>query len=319
MVARSNLGVDRVLTRFAQFHKNPLDAFCADKVLPPVSVQGQTGKFYSIANGFSFASPGFGITRGSGASFQRADMSVSQVSAYTLQEQGLEVPVDDVDANIAADDGLQLREAATQLAMHYLQIERERDACDNLLFNTSVVTQTSALSAGDRFDDAGSDPRDNAQLAGRTIEQEIGIPKRELTLVARPDVLDALATNPALLQFMRTAGPGVTMLEDDMIARALGIKAVIRAGAVANSAKEGQTASKGYIAPKSALLCYIEPNPVALRPQGFGVTFQKAGRPQMQIERYREEPRNEIILASAMEDRVATNAQAAYLFTTVIA
>lgn len=317
MTARSSLGVDRVLTRFAQFKRNQMDAFVSDRVLPPVQVSGQTGKFYTVANGFGFASPGFGINRGSGASFQRANLSLSQTSAYALKESGLEVPVDDVDASIAADDQLALREAASELALHYTMIERERDAFDNLLFNASVITQTSALASGNRWDDTG-DPREQANLAGQTIQKEMGVPKRELSLVINPESFDALAINPSLMQFLRTALPGLTQMNEMQVAQAMGIKSVIVANSVENTAKEGQTASRGYVAGKSALFCYIDPNPTALRPQGLGATFQKRGRPQGQIERYREEPRNEIVLASFMEDRVVVNAPAGYLFTTVI-
>jgi hypothetical protein len=318
MVARSNLGVDRVLTQFAQFKRNQMSAFVADRVLPPVQVNGQTGKFYTISNGFGFASPGFGINRGSGASFQRLDMSISQTSAYTLKESGLEAPVDDVDASIAADDGLALREAASELALHYTMIERERDCFDNLAFNASVITQTSALSGADRWDTDTSDPRDQVHLAAETVEQAIGVPQELLTMVLNPQGARALMKNAALLQFFRSAAPGTTMLNVQQLAIALGVKDVIIASAVENSAKEGQTASKGYIAGKSALFCYIDQNPTALRPQGLGVTFQKRGRPQGQIERYREEPRNEIVLSSFMEDRVVVNAEAGYLFTTVV-
>jgi hypothetical protein len=318
MVARTNLGVDRLLTQLAQRARNQMSAFAADRVLPPVQVSGQTGKFYTVANGFGFASPGFGINRASGASFQRLDMSVSQTSAYALKESGLEVPVDDVDANIAADDQLALREAAAELALHNVMIERERDAFDNLLFNASVITQTSALSGSDRWDADGSDPRDQVHLAAETIEQAIGVPQEMLSLVLNPQGARALMKNAALLQFFRSAAPGTTMLNQQQLAAALGIRNVIIASAVENTAKEGQTASKGYVAGKSGLFCYIEQSPTALRPQGLGATFQKRGRPQGQIERYREEPRNEIVLASFMEDRVVTNAEAGYLYTTVV-
>jgi len=203
------------------------------------------------------------------------------------------------------------------MALHWTMIERDRDAVDNLLFNASVITQTSALASGNRWDDTG-DPREQANLAGQTIQKAIGIPKRELTLMVNPESFDSLAINPSLLQFLRTSAPGLTQMDEMQMARALGIKDVVIAGAVENSAKEGQTESKGYIAGKSALFCYVEPNPTALRPQGLGATFQKRGRPQGQIERYREEPRKEIVLASFMEDRVVCNAEAGYLFTTVI-
>jgi hypothetical protein len=54
-----------------------------------------------------------------------------------------------------------------------------------------------------------------------------------------------------------------------------------------------------------------------MMPRGCGFTFQHRDM-GLQVERYREEPRTDIVLASALEDRVVTSAASAYLFTTVI-
>jgi len=297
--------------------RNESTSFVADRVLPPAMVNSRTGKFYTIGDGFSFASPGHGIVRTSGAAFNRLTMDVSQTSAYTLKEYGLEAPVDDVDASYAAADQVSLREGTTELAWNASMIERERDAAA-LLFNASVITQTSALSGASRWDNSASDPRDQALLAGQTVQKSIGIPRRKLSCLMGAEVFDQVVKNGALLQYFQSQVPGTTFLTEQQLAQALGVAEVIVGDAVGNSAEEGQTASNAYIWGKSCLFFYVVPNPRPMAPHGIGATFQMRGRPQGRVERYREEPRLEIVLPTWNEDRVVTTAAAGYLFTTVV-
>ena len=316
MVARTSLGIDKALTRFAILNRNPDDVFIADLVMPKIGVAGRTGKLYTVAEGFRFASPSQGLKRGSGAAFRRYSMNISNSSVYNLEEYGNEFPVDDIDAEFAGDDSVNLREAAAIMAVQQFQIEREREAAA-LMFSGSVITQTAALGAGSRWDDVGVDPRANIETAIQTIQKATGLPRAALSLCVGQEVADKLVRNDALMQFFRAGNPGVTMATLPQLASALGLKEVIVGGAVANSAKEGQTASNGYIWGKSALIFYREQSPMPMAPRGTGFTFHRSGY-DLKIERYREEPRSEIVLASALEDRVVTAASTGYLFTTVI-
>lgn len=317
MTARASLGVDKVLSNFAILNRNPDDVFIADKVLPPIGVSGRVGKLYTVANGFRFSSPLHTLKRGSGAAFRRFTLDVRNTSVYSLEEYGAEFPVDDVDAEFAKDDEVMLREAATTMAVQQLQIEREREA-EALLTNSSVITQGATLSSGSRWDDSGIDPRATIETGAQTIQKATGIPRRLLSLVTGQEAIDKLMRNDALLQFFRTSIPGITMLTEAQIAQALGIKEVIAGGAVANSANEGQSASNAYIWGKDATLCFIEKNPQPMAPRGTGFTFYHRSRGPVQVERYREEPRSEIVLASSLEDRVLTAAASAYLIQTAV-
>jgi len=316
MVDRSKF-FDRALTAFAVLNRNPLDMFIADLVMPPIPVSGRTGSFNSISAGFRYASPTQGLKRGSGAQFNRLALDLTKTSAYTLEEWGIEAPVDDIDKTFASDDEVSLNEAATALATADLMIERERDAAA-LMNSASVITQTSALASALRWDKAGVDPRPNIDAAAETVQTAVGIPQEQLSLQINQQTWNVLRRNDALMQFFRAGNPGMTTMNRAQLASALNLKEVIVGGAVGNTAKEGQTESNAYIWGKSALIFYREESPVSpMMPRGCGFTFQHKSK-GLQVEKYREEPRTDIVLASALEDRVVTSAASAYLFTTVI-
>ena len=100
MVARTSLGVDKALTRFAILNKNPEGVYIADMVLPKIGVMGRTGKLYTVNSGFRFASPSQGLKRLGGSAFKRFSMGVAQSDVYNLEEYGNEFPVDDIDAEL---------------------------------------------------------------------------------------------------------------------------------------------------------------------------------------------------------------------------
>ena len=69
---------------------------------------------------------------------------------------------------------------------------------------------------------------------------------------------------------------------------------------------------------KMALFYHKVDAPRALTPHGIGACFSMAGRQPGRVERFREEPRAEIMLVSWLEDRVVTSPAAGYLFDTVV-
>jgi len=98
----------------------------------------------------------------------------------------------------------------------------------------------------------------------------------------------------------------------------LGIKDIIVGRGVSNTANEGATASMSDIWGKFALVYHKVDSPRPLTPHGVGACFSMAGRQAGRVERYREEPRSEIMLVSWLEDRVVTNAKSGYLYSTVV-
>lgn len=316
MAQRTSIGFDHHLTGFAHGLRNEDAAYIADTVAPPVDVGARTGSHYLFSHGFGFAAPTHGIVRVSGGRFNRLVPEITQVSVYTLRESGVEAVVDDSDERLLNEDEVSLRQDATSLAWHTLMTERERDLVTLL---NAGITQTSALVGAARWDDANSDPRDQANLAGRTIRRATGIPQRKLSLVIGDEGWESLRKSAALLQYFRAQTPGMTQQTPAQAAEALGIKEVIIGSAVANGAAENLATNNADVwARDVAYFVHIQQRPVNGQVPGTAYTFQERGRPQGGIERYREEPRSEIVLASTMDDRALVRANAGYRFTTIV-
>ena len=318
MANRANLGVDRILSRYTLLLKNQPNMFVADRCLPQSVVNHPRGSYYTVEPGMSYASPGYGLLRTSGADFRRVTTDVSQSSLYTLAEYGIEAPVDDIDREFAGSDALDLRQAATEIAWNAAMIERERDFADLLFSATTFSGYTAALSGTDRWDNASSSPLAQADAAAENVRQNTGVPRSELSLLVGAKVWEALRKNTALTDFYKNVVAGKTHLDEAAVASALGIGEVIVGSAVGNSAEEGAAKSMADLWGKFALFYHKVSSPRPLTPHGVGACFTMAGRQPGRVERFREEPRSEIMLVSWLEARVGTNASSGYLYSTVV-
>ena len=320
MPNRSSLGVDRILSRYTRLLQNDKTSFVADRVLPQAVVNHPRGKYYSVTPGFGYAAPGYGLLRQSGSDFRRVTTDVSQTDLYDLAEYGIEAPVDDIDAVFAGSDALDLRQAATQIAFNDAMIQRERD-CASLLFNSSSTFSsfTAAVATADRWNQSTASPLTQADIAAESIRAQTGHPRSEITLLVGAGCWRYLRAATALTDFYKNVVAGKTHLDEATVASALGIKEVIVGNAVGNSAAEGLTASNADLWDEDQALFYVKvDNPRALAPHGIGATFTMSGRQPGRVERYREEPRKEIVLVSWLEARVVTTPGAGYLFTNVL-
>jgi len=318
MANRANLGVDRILSRYTLLLKNRPNMFVADRALPATVVNHPRGKFYTVDPGMSYAAPGDGLLRTSGTDFRRITTDVSQTSLFELKEYGIEAPVDDIDREFAGSDALDLRQAATEIAWNAAMIQRERDFAA-LLFNTGTFAgYTAALAGVARWDNAASAPMDQADIAAESVRQQTGVPRSELSLLVGAKVWEALRKNAALTEFYKYVQAGATHLDESTVASALGIKEIIVGNAVGNSAVEGAAKTMANLWGKFALFYHKVDAPKALTPHGIGACFSMAGRQPGRVERFREEPRSEIMLVSWLEDRVVTSPAAGYLFDTVV-
>jgi len=319
MTTRSSLGVDRVLSRYTQLLMNQRSMFKADMALPSAPVASQTGRYFQVTPGFGYASPGTGLLRNSGGSFRRVTTDVNQVDLYNLREYGLEAPVDDVNREFSAEEGLDLRMAATEIAWNGAMIERERNFAA-LMFNvTTFAGFTAGLLPADQWDNAAADPLNQADIAVESIRQNTGVPRSEISLLVGAKVWEALRKSPALTDFYKNVIAGAKILDEAQIASVLGIREIIVGNAVANNSAEGLASSVEDIWGKFALFYHKVDAPRAMSGHGVGANFTMRGRQAGRVERYREEPRSEIVLTSWLEDPVITTPQAGYLFETVVA
>jgi len=320
MPNRSSLGVDRILSRYTRLLQNDRTAYVADRCLPMAVVNHPRGKYYSVTPGFGYAAPGYGLLRQSGSDFRRVTTDVSKTDLYDLAEYGIEAPVDDIDAVFAGSDALDLRQAATEIAWNDAMIQRERDIAKLLFSATTFSGYTAAVSSTYQWNASTADPLIQADTAAESIRKATGHPRSEISLLVGAGSWRYLRSISALTDFYKNVVAGKTHLDEATVASALGIKEVIVGNAVGNTSEEGITAVNADIWDEDMCLFYVKKdNPRPLAPHGVGATFSMSGRQPGRVERYREEPRKEIVLVSWLEARVVTTPGAGYLFTDVLA
>ena len=318
MAQRSNLGVDRILSRYTRLLANQPNMFIADQCLPSSSVNSRSGKYYNLDGGFGYSSPGFGLLRTSGADFRRITPDPTQVSAYEIKEYGLEGTVDDVDKQFGAADALDLKEAATHQTWNRAMVERERNFASLLFSATTFSGYTAALSSAE-WNVAAGDPMANMDTAEASIRQNTGVPLSECTMILGAEPWRALRRSSKLTDFYQYTVAGATALSEEQVAAALGLKAILVGRAVGNTANPGATETKADIWGNMALVAHIADNPKPFTSHGIGFNAVLAGHQAGRVERYREEPRTEVCLVSWAESPIVTTASAGYLFTAVTA
>ena len=176
MVNTQSLVQDLMLTRYARLLGPSLGSFIADDVFPAVQVPSKTGRFYDVEGAFASASPGhdMGMADGQSSPLQ-ISTSISKVTGWDVNANGLGVQITKTSEAYAAGNGLNLRQANVAILARECAINRERQAAA-LAFDgvTTFAGRTTALAGADRWDNAASDPISIGQDARDTIIQASG-------------------------------------------------------------------------------------------------------------------------------------------------
>lgn len=270
---------DAILTDFSVGYMQDQVATLAASVFPTVPVAFQTNKYYVWPKADFFRDEA--RKRAPGTPVARGGPRLSTDNYYCdVYEWGTTIP-DEVRAN--ADNSLSLDQAKTNYVMQILAIRRERDFCSTFM-TTGVwgldITGASTASTNQvvQWDRSGSTPIDDILSARQTILLATG--KRPNTLVLGPIAYTKLLTNAQLIaRTVNGAIPGQAAdVSDADLARLFRVDRVIVAEGIYNTANEGATASMSFICGKTALLCYVDPNP-GQNSLTAGATFTWTGMP----------------------------------------
>jgi len=318
MVNIQGLVNDRMLERYTRLLGPSLGSFIADSIFPSVDCATKTGSFYDIDGGFASASPGHNlvIADGQDAPLQ-ISTSVSKVTGWDLDVNGLGVKMNKSSAEYAKGNGLDLRKANAAVLARQCMIHRERIAA-NLAFNTSTFSgYTAALSGSDQWSNAASDPISKAQDARDTIIQNSGVAPN--TAIMGYEVYKSLRQHPLLAEFSSRTRHTTGILTDDDLAQALDVDTIYVGKAVANTAYEGQTESNAFIWGKFCLFAHIQESPAAMTPQSCLQRFRLAGSTDGAIRRWEPTPYVEQIDMLWNDQHAVPGAKLGYLYSTVVA
>lgn len=267
--------VNKLLTDMSIAYVQDEGAFIADKLFPivPVAKQSDLYATYSKADFLridaQLRAPG---TESAGSGY-RTDLTAN----YFAKPYALHKDVTDEDyAN--ADEPLQPDRDATIYLTQQLRMKLDKLIVANYL-KTGVwatdITGVSGTPSGaqvKQWSAAGSTPLIDVKTQMIAIQQATGYKPNVLTIGANVQpVLEEHADLKDIIKYTQTG-----IVSTDLMAKAFGVDRVVVAGAVENTAKEGQTASMSFLFGKGALLSFAPKKPSLYTPSA-GYIFAWTG------------------------------------------
>lgn len=259
---------DELLTRIAVAYGNT--EFIADQLFPRIDVDKETGSYYVYdKNGFRIEQD----LRSGIARANRVDYGMSMSNYGPLLEHSLEQGVTDREKKLMGADKA-LRNATNNVTAKVM-LNHEKVVAD-LLTNTSVVTQNVTLAGADQWSaaaGASNDPFADVQLALDTIDAT-GIATTKKILVLGYQVWSVLRNHNLVTARLGNAALKVPA-SLEQLAALFDVDQVIVGRAKYDTAKEGQTASLGYVWGKSAIVVTMSPE-ASIERVNPGYTLQLA-------------------------------------------
>lgn len=254
------LYVDRFLTNFSVNYVQEQSAFLAQRASTVIPVLKQSAKFVVYDRGEFWRDDV--QPRPLGGRPVQVSYSIGD-DRYDAEEYALETTVDDRQrAN--QESPINLDQNASRLLTQKHMIRQDRHWAQNLFTAGKWTTQVdgvgSSPGAGQflQFNDSGSNPILVLDEYIDTMAQATGFKPNTLVLGAK--VKRVLRQHPDLIDRIKHTQIGV--LDEDILATMFGVKNLITARAVYNSAAEGAANSFQFIAdPTSMWLGYIEQTP----------------------------------------------------------
>lgn len=307
--------IDRALTNLVAQYNNR--EYVADRCLPVLTVKHRSDKIFAfpVTTMQEIADSAVAGPRGqiSEVKYNLNSNLTYAVSDYALMDF---VSNDEI-AN--ADAPLQPKIYAQDIVMNFLMLAREKRVADVVFNASNYGSNTAALSGGDRWDTATSDPIQKIEDA---IESCFVRPN---TMVIGAQAWIKLRQNPKVLQYIlsrasTTAGAVPLRVNEALFAEAFGLEDVVIGRARYNSAAEGATATSSYLWGKSAALIRVEKTPSPRATRTFGYTFRFGAIETREIVDNLRGVRGGVFIKTSHSDSefVIGGGDTGFLYTTVV-
>ena len=295
--------------------------FLADRLLPPVLVQSETGVYFNMpADALAGMSEN---RRNASSAFNRISRKAS-ASPYYTREFGLEEAIDRTDKK-RYPGGIVSEQASVDLVMEQMKKAREKRVAGLLINETNFpASGTTGLTVSTKWDAVASTPASDLQTCADNIRNATGVPKPFQTLVVSRYTLDHLAFVTDVRNMLKVSqSPFAGQISADMAAVYFGVKEVLVGDAMyLSSSDDVATPVLSDIWTKTyAFLCVpmIDPAVNTTRQPGLGATFrwdvQGAG---YIVETYGEDPvDSDIVRVREFADEKIINSGYGNLLNTV--
>jgi len=291
------------LTNLAIRYKNL--ALVGEKVLPIVPVVKEADKYYVFSKEELSIETSL---RAAGAPAREITWDVT-TSTYSCEEYALRHLVPDrIVAN--ADVAVRPKITATYKLTQKILLEAEKRIAD-LVQNTGNVGSSATPTI--KWDGTSPNIESDVDTAKNAVRQAAGV---EPTSIVLPyTTAQAVKRDSTVRNLIRYTVPGDTLLRNGDLPPVLWNLEVIIAGAIRNTANEGQSESLSNLWTDSVLVFYKEPSP-SLDSLSLGYTFRVGS---MVVKTYRLEERNgDMIEVSAIQDEKIVASACGYLITDVL-
>lgn len=276
---RSDVHVNALLTQMSVAFFQQEKDYVADKVFPIIPVEKQSDRYFVYDRGDLLrieAQERAPSSESAGGGFRLDNTPTYFAKPYALHK--------DIDDNLRGNADAPLDMDRDAMAYLVQQMLMKRDSVFAANFMAASVWSGRADRAGVssgptgdqfiQFNQTASTPIQEIEADKVAIKKKIG--RTPNVLVVGEEVWQILKQHAQFVDRIKyTSGPQ-TAVTTELVAAMLGLDRVVVAGAIYNSAKEGQTASTAFITGKKMLLCYAAPTPSLLTPSA-GYTFAWQG------------------------------------------
>lgn len=287
--------------------------YVCEQILPMITSVQSTGKLGKYGQSHLRIENSLKAGRGK---YRRVEAITRSTDTFSIEGHGLEGMVSAEDyRNVQIP--FKAEEDETMGLSTMLFLEKEKLLADTL-GNTSILTLNTTLSGTSQLNDyTNSDPVGVVKTARSAVRSGCGLPPN--MAIMDWNVAEALRYHPKLLalgfQYLDRGG-----LTNEGLATVLGVKKLLVAEAMYNSAKEGQSDSLGAVWGKNIVFAYApdaaQPYQVSL---GYRVQYEGSTPRKVYKEAQFNPPGSTAILVEDSYDMLISNAGAGYLVKNAIA
>lgn len=274
--------VDRPNSNILVANMQPDDVYIHNRVFASVPVPKQSDLYFSMPPDGWFRSGA--RVRAPATESAGVNYTVNPNNRYNCQVIAVHVDLDDQTTS-NYDAPLDPERDASRLLAKHIKIRKEIDWVQRFFqmgvwtgFRSTGTTisdfdPTQSYSHG-QWDLPNANPIADVDYLTSFMMSQTGY-KPNVMVIAR-DLYCALRNNPAV--YGRKQYVSEAFVDTAWLAQAFGVKEVIVAEAVLNSAQEGQTRNMGFLLSNCFLLCYKAASPAILEPSA-GYNFEWTGYP----------------------------------------
>lgn len=254
---------------------------------------------------------------GGRSKYRRAEPILRQTTQYLVESHGLEGLVTEDDyANVEKPFDAEKDETLGLSTIIWL--DKEKSLADTLT-STSVITQNVTLSGAAQYSDyANSNPIDDFKTARLTVRDGCGMAPD--TAVMDWGVANTLSYHPGILDALGFSQNRAGQLSDAELAKAMGVKKLLIAESMYNTAKEGQTDSLSQVWGKHIVFAVAPDSPQPYQTSLGYYLFMKNRKPRRVFKFNVDNPPGaKGILVDDHYDYLLSNVSCAYLIKDAIA